>query len=377
MDVLIVDDEPISQLAAAQALQSAGFGVALASNGEEALSRLTHQKLQLVVCDRSMPGMNGLELCRAIRSNTLRHYVYIVMLTSHGRPEDILEGLEAGADDYVTKPFNPAELILRVKTGRRIIRSESSDMTIFTLAKLAESRDPETGAHLERVRSYSRLLAQELRFHPHFRNEIDDDFVRLIFETSPLHDIGKVAIPDSILLKPGKLTAEEFEVMKTHTANGAKTLAAAMGEFPNAEFLRMAHDIALCHHERYNGRGYPRGLCGNAIPLSSRIVAVADVYDALRSKRVYKNAMSHREAASSIVAEKGEHFDPEIVDAFLNVESEFLAISVRYADAEDELLLTSKTADGPGHTIGDCSGAFGIHSSQIVPSDTTYDLADV
>ena len=153
MEVLIVDDEPISRLWAAQSLQSAGFSVTVACNGKEALERLTNENLQLVVCDWSMPDMNGLELCRAIRSNTLRRYVYVLMLTSHNRPQDTLEGLEAGADDYVTKPFNPAELVLRVNTGRRIIRSESSDMTIFTLAKLAESRDSDTGAHLERVRS--------------------------------------------------------------------------------------------------------------------------------------------------------------------------------------------------------------------------------
>ena len=238
----------------------------------------------------------------------------------------------------MTKPFNPAELVLRVNTGRRIIRSESSDMTIFALAKLAESRDSDTGAHLERVRLYCRLLAQVLQIRPAFHNVINDDYVRLIYETSPLHDIGKVAIPDSILLKPGKLTADEFEVMKTHTVHGAQTLAAAMNEFPNAEFLRMAHDIALCHHERYDGRGYPRGLVAEAIPLCARIVALADVYDALTSKRVYKTAMCHDEARAIIVVERDSHFDAEVVDAFLQAEDEFQTIRSRYAENELERL---------------------------------------
>ncbi|MEX2188366.1 MAG: response regulator [Pirellulales bacterium] len=333
MDVLIVDDESISRVAVVQTLQSAGYRVCVACNGKDALTRLTQETLQLVVCDWSMPGMNGLELCRAIRSTILRRYVYILMLTSHNRPQDTLDGLEAGADDYVTKPFNPAELILRVNAGRRIIRAESRDMTIFALAKLAESRDPDTGVHLERVRSYCQLLTQELRCCPKFHDVIDDEYVRLIYETSPLHDIGKVAIPDAILLKRGKLTADEFEVMKTHTVHGAQTLAAAMSEFPNAEFLRMAHDIALCHHERYDGRGYPRGLAGDDIPLCGRIVALADVYDALTSKRVYKNAMRHEETRAAIVAERAAHFDPAIVDAFLRAEDGFLAIRSQFVES--------------------------------------------
>jgi putative two-component system response regulator len=344
IDVLVIDDEPIARMAVAQTLQSAGYQVAVAGNGKEALARLMKEHFQLIVCDWSMPSMNGLELCRTIRSNILRRYVYILMLTSHDRPQDTLEGLEAGADDYVTKPFNPAELILRVNTGRRIIRSESSDMTIFALAKLAESRDLETGAHLERVRSYCRILAQELRNGPHFHDVVDDEYVRLIYETSSLHDIGKVAIPDSILLKPGRLTPEEFEVMKTHTVHGAQTLATAMNEFPNAAFLRMAHDIALCHHERYDGRGYPRGLAGDSIPLCGRIVALADVYDVLTSNRVYKRAMNHEEATSTISAEKGAHFDPAVVDVFLQVEKKFLTVRSLYVEDESQRL--SPTAWG-------------------------------
>ena len=334
MDVLVVDDDAIVRQSVAHTLQTAGYCVTLASNGQEALDLLYRHGQQLVVSDWSMPGMNGIELCRAIRSADLRRYVYFLLLTSHNRHQDTIDGLSAGADDYVTKPFQPGELVQRVNTGRRIIGTESRDMTIFALAKLAESRDPETGAHLERVRSYCRALAQRLLMEHQFRDEINNEYVRLIYETSPLHDIGKVAIPDSVLLKPGRLTEKEFDLMKTHTLRGAETLAAAIQEFPNASFLRMAHEIALSHHERYDGSGYPRQLRGHDIPLCGRIVAVADVYDALTSKRIYKDAMSHEAAKSIIVGDSGRHFDPAIVCAFLNIEDQFLATHARYADEE-------------------------------------------
>ena len=221
MNVLVVDDEPVTRAAVAQTLETAGYRTTVVSSGQEALTCLKQGNIQLVVSDWSMPGMTGLDLCRAIRSTVLQRYVYVLMLTSHNRAEDAMYGLQAGADDYVTKPFHPGELILRVNTGRRIIRSESSSMTIFALAKLAEMRDQETGTHLERVQAYCHLLANTLRHNPRFQEEIDDNFIRLIYETSPLHDIGKVAIPDAILLKPDKLSADEFEVMKTHVTHGA------------------------------------------------------------------------------------------------------------------------------------------------------------
>lgn len=333
MDVLVVDDElPLRQMVS-YTLRSAGYNVTTACNGQEALEILQHSNHQLVVSDWSMPGMTGLELCRSVRTRDLRRYIYFILLTSHDRPEDTLKGLGVGADDYVKKPFHPQELILRVNTGRRIVNVESRDVAIFALAKLAESRDPETGKHLERVRGYCNALARCLRQSPQFRDKFDDEFVHMVTLTSSLHDIGKVAIPDSILLKPGRLTPEEFEIMKSHTTSGAETLAAAIREFPNAAFLQMAHDIAISHHERFNGRGYPYGLSGSAIPICGRIVALADVYDALTSKRVYKSALSHAETRSMILAERGEHFDPDIVDAFIQMEDEFLAVHQKYAEA--------------------------------------------
>lgn len=332
MDVLVIDDEYSLRETVAQTLRAAGYRVTTAGSGREALDILWQGRQQLVVSDWHMPGMSGLELCRVIRNSDFRRYVYFILLTGSHETQDILDGLSAGADDYVTKPFHPRELVLRVNTGRRILRVESRDMVIFTLAKLAESRDLETGAHLERVRHYCQALARHLQHTPGFQETINDEFVRLVYETSPLHDIGKVAIPDSILLKPGRLTEQEFAVMKTHTTHAAQTLSAAVDEFPHAEFLRMAHDIALSHHERYDGSGYPRGLSGEDIPLCGRIVALADVYDALTSKRVYKAAMSHGDAKSLIVSERGRHFDPAIVEAFLSIEDKFLAIRALHSD---------------------------------------------
>ena len=332
MDVLVVDDESISRQTLEHTLRGAGFRVTTARDGKEALSLLKEYSHQLVVSDWQMPGMDGIELCRAIRAADFPRYVYFIMVTSRDQMIDAISGFETGVDDYVAKPFNPVELQMRVNVGRRIAELETSQLTIFALAKLAESRDPETGAHLDRVRSYCRVLAAQLQSFTAYKKIIDAEFLQLIYKTSPLHDIGKVAIPDSVLLKAGKLTLEEFEVMKTHALRGAETLDAALREFPNARFLKMAKDIALTHHEKYDGSGYPQGLAGEQIPLCGRIVALADVYDALTSQRIYKDAMGHDEAKTIIVNNRAIHFDPAIVDAFLEAETEFLAIRLQHAD---------------------------------------------
>ncbi len=218
------------------------------------------------------------------------------------------------------------------RAGERLLALETRDVAIFALAKLAESRDPETGAHLERVRRYSRALAEELGSQAKFRQEIDDKYVTLIYLTSPLHDIGKVGIPDCVLLKPTKLTDEEFAVMKTHADLGARTLDAALKEYPGAKFLEIARDIAATHHERFDGTGYPAKLKGDDIPLCGRIVALADVYDAMTTKRVYKEAFSHQVARDIIVKESGSHFDPNIVEAFVRREAQFIDIARQYRE---------------------------------------------
>jgi len=215
-------------------------------------------------------------------------------------------------------------------------RSKRARVAIFALAKLAESRDPETGRHLERVQCYSRALAHQLAKMPEMAEQVDPEYIRLIYLTSPLHDIGKVAIPDAVLRKPGKLTDAEFAIMKSHTAYGAETLEAALVRFPDARFLKIARDIAAAHHERWNGTGYPLGLAGESIPLAARIVALADVYDALTSKRCYKEAFTHEVSRDLIEKDSGRHFDPRIVAAFLAAEQEFLDIKGRYRSDEDE-----------------------------------------
>ena len=331
MRILVVDDNEVSLTLLGATLASAGYDVQTARDGVEALERVRNERFRLIVCDWEMPRMNGLDLCRAVRAEDVPGYVYMVLVTAHDSPQEIVQGLSAGADDFIHKPFNPSELIARLRTGERILSLETRDVAIFAMAKLAESRDPETGAHLERVRTYCRVLAKDLATVPKFANVIDDEFLHLIYLTSPLHDIGKVGIPDSVLLKPGQLSDREFEIMKTHAMLGAQTLDAALHTFPGVKFLEMARDIALTHHERWDGSGYPAGLRGPAIPLCGRIMALADVYDALTSKRVYKAAFTHEIAESMIVKDAGSHFDPDIVAAFVRTESQFMEIRSQYA----------------------------------------------
>jgi putative two-component system response regulator len=291
--------------------------------------------------------MDGLALCRKVRAMAST-YIYFIVLTAHDSTGDIVEGLSAGADDFITKPFKTSELLLRVRTGERLLSLETRDIAIFAMAKLADSRDKETGMHLERVRCYSQMLARWLMEHSAYKGQIDDGFVRLVYETSPLHDIGKVGIPDSILLKPGRLTPEEFEVMQTHTLIGEQTLTAALEKYPEAQFLRFACEIVACHHERWDGSGYPRGLAGEQIPLCARIVALADVYDALTSKRVYKAAMTHDEAKRIIAEGAGNHFDPEIVRSFLALAEEFAETRRHLADEPQELSVAIPVFDNQG-----------------------------
>ena len=334
MRTLIVDDDPMALDLLRHALAHAGHEVETASNGVEALEVLRRGVCRLVISDWTMPQMDGVELCRRIRAADSAGYVYVILLTARNSSQDTVEGLSAGADDFMPKPFNPTELMLRIRIGERILSLETRDAMIFALAKLAESRDPETGAHLERVCGYSRLLALHLSTLPKFKEQINDGYVRLIYQTSPLHDIGKVAIPDCVLLKPGRLSDREFEIMKSHTTMGAHTLDAALREHPEAGFLKMARDIAATHHERWDGTGYPKKIKGTDIPLCGRIVAVADVYDALTTKRVYKGAFAHDVARSLILEERGSHFDPDAVDAFLACEQQFIEIRDRYAEPQ-------------------------------------------
>ena len=321
--VIVADDDESVLLTIRGFLEQLGHEVATAVDGREALRLLQGDDYRVVISDWEMPEMSGLEFCRYVRQRHLGPYVYFILLTSREGKTNLVQGLAAGADDFITKPFDPSEFQVRLRAAERIISLESRDLVIFALARLAESRDSVTGAHLDRIRSYSRVLAEELLRSGAFADEIDADFVKTIYETSPLHDIGKVGVPDSVLCKPGKFEPHEMEIMKTHTEIGRQTLDAALLAHPHAKFLRVARDIAWTHHERFDGRGYPRQLVGHEIPLCGRIVAVCDVYDALTTVRPYKPAFSHESAKAEIMAGAGTAFDPIIVDAFIRREHAF------------------------------------------------------
>ena len=335
MRILIVDDDDIASELVANALQHFGYEVVVAHSGQEALERMRSGLYRMVILDWEMTGMSGIEVCRHIRQRYSSNYVYIILLTGATRYEQHRRGPRAGADDFISKPFEPQELRVRIRTGERILSLISHEVTIFSMAKLTESRDQETGDHLERMREYCRVLAESLSQQPKFSDVVDGDYVRLIYMTSPLHDIGKVGIPDRVLLKPGPLTPEEFKVMKQHTVLGSNTLDAALRAYPEARFLCMARDIARSHHEWVDGTGYPDGLVGDDIPLCARIVGLADVYDALTSRRTYKPAFSHEKARRIILEETNTHFDADVVQAFLENEQQFLEIRQRFAGDEE------------------------------------------
>lgn len=339
MQVLVVDDDEIAAAMLEYTLGEFGYDVTVAQDGNEAFDLIRSGHYRMVVSDWCMPGMSGVQLCREVRRRMTGTYIYIILVTSNCQTRDVVEGLDAGADDYITKPFQPEELRVRMRAGERILSLESRDLTIFALAKLAESRDPETGTHLERIREYSRVMAVELARESVYADQMDGDFAEMVFLTSPLHDIGKVGIPDSILCKPGKLTEDEFEVMKQHTVIGGETLDTLASSHPEARFLLFARDIAWSHHEKFDGTGYPRGLVGQDIPLCGRIVTVADVYDALTTKRVYKPAFSHEHARRIILENRGTQFDPIVVDAFLKREQEFRELRMRLNEVEEPVLV--------------------------------------
>jgi putative two-component system response regulator len=328
--VLIVDDEITSRLKAEKLINSLGYETLIAQDGKQALEIWRKDRPRVLITDWMMPEMDGIELCSRIRQIEGDQYTYIIMITSKNTTHDLETAMEHGVDDFISKPFIKEELAARLRPAVRIINLQTRDLVIFSMAKLAESRDPETGNHLERMRHYSLTLAKTIGAGRNRLREVDDEFIENIFQTSPLHDIGKIGIPDYILLKPDRLDDREFEIMKTHTLLGHATLNEAFNRYPGAVYLRMSAEIALSHHEKYNGSGYPYGIRGEAIPLSARIVALADVYDALVSKRVYKQPMPTDIARSIILKEKGAHFDPLVVDAFVAGEQEFIKINERF-----------------------------------------------
>lgn len=326
MKILITDDELVSRKKMERLIQNLGYKTIVAENGTAAWDIWKNERPRMLITDWMMPGISGPELCRKIRGAGISQYTYVIMVSAKTDVHDLVEGMEAGADDFISKPFVKDELAVRIRAGERVLNFELKDIVIFSMAKLAESRYSGSELHLERVRFYSRVLAQAAAQLDNPPEEISPVFIEQIFLTSPLHDIGKIGIPDRILMKQGRLDDQEFEMMKTHTLIGFETLNEALKRYPKADYLKMSADIARSHHENFDGSGYPDGLKGTDIPLSARIVALADAYDTLVSKKMYKTEWICDMAKSVIFHEKGSHFDPQLVEAFLSCESSFIEI---------------------------------------------------
>ena len=355
-NILIVDDVPENLSVLGELLQPT-YRVRAANSGARALQIANSPPPpDLILLDVMMPGMDGYQVLRELRDNATTRDIPVIFVTAMDGTDDEEKGLDLGAVDYITKPIRPAIVLARVraqlelKRARDILSDHNAyleqevarrmaenqliqEVSIHALAHLAETRDPETGNHLRRTQEYVRTLARGLKHHPRFSHYLDERTIGQLAQSAPLHDIGKVGIPDHILLKPGKLTPDEWAIMKTHAEIGAEAISQAIADSARpVEFLQIAQEIARGHHEKWDGSGYPRGLAGDGIPISARLMALADVFDALICARVYKPPMPYEEAYSIIVSGSGTHFDPDVVDAFIREFDTFKRIADNYAE---------------------------------------------
>ncbi|MDJ0873785.1 MAG: response regulator [Desulfobacterales bacterium] len=374
--ILMVDDNATNLQVLSQTLSGRGYRLLVAKNGESALAVTAKTLPDLILLDIMMPGIDGFEVCRRLKADPAHHDIPVIFLSALGQTEDKVKGLKLGAVDYITKPFQPEEVIARVDTHltlrclqqqlevanaelrdlnenleqkvqertrqleeehARLVRTQNA--IIFGMAKLTESRDDDTGKHLERIEKYVEILARELGKTD---DSINEHWIEQVKATSALHDIGKVGIPDAVLQKPGRLTSDEREVIQLHPEIGGDTLNAVREKLGTSdsdlratEYLRRAMEITYGHHEKWDGSGYPYGTEGEGIALSARLVAVADVYDALVSKRVYKSGMTHEQAGDIIREGAGQHFDPRVVAAFNATEDKFREVSIEYSDVAE------------------------------------------
>jgi response regulator RpfG family c-di-GMP phosphodiesterase len=361
--VLIADDEPFIRQFCRLALEEEGIQCDEAACGLTAVDMLGKKQYDLLLMDWAMPGLDGLEVCAKVRRQPPAPKLKIILFSGHGTSDDVGRVLAAGADDYLTKPFSTVQLVARLKAALRLkdaqdrsdvlnrhllavnheleenVNSRDSDLIharnalVLALAKLVEYRDSETGAHLLRLQQYCRCLAEEAALSLHFASMIDANFIQMLECCAPLHDIGKVGLPDHILLKPGKLDPDERIIMQAHTIIGGDTLKTVLQQHGSAvAFLQMAIDIARHHHERYDGKGYPDRLAGDAIPLAARIVSICDVYDALRARRVYKPALSHAAAIQVMTEASSGQFDTALLQVFQRCAGQFDRIYREFAD---------------------------------------------
>ncbi|EEY99693.1 pole remodelling regulatory diguanylate cyclase [Vibrio sp. RC586] len=362
--ILIVDDNPENRALLAGLLKP-HYRLLVAVSGAQALAICHKQKPDLVLLDIMMPEMDGYEVCQRMRADPELQDIPVIFLTAKSQIEDEQHGFDVGAVDYILKPISPPILLARTRTHLRLqhtmkllaeqnetleqkVKERTQDLealqdaTIIAMASLAETRDNETGNHIRRTQRYIKVLAEQLRLDGQYADQLTPESILALYKSSPLHDIGKVGIPDHVLLKPGKLTEEEFEIMKSHTVLGRDVIDAVEECIHfECDFLTFAKEIAYSHQEKWDGSGYPEGLKGEEIPLSARLMALVDVYDALISRRVYKPPFSHEKAVTIIEEGRGHHFDPAIVAAFLKIERQFRQIAQELSD--EDILETTGT----------------------------------
>jgi putative two-component system response regulator len=354
--ILVVDDTPDNLTVLADLLKDE-YRVKLANGGAKALKLAAAEpRPDLILLDVMMPEVDGHAVIRQLKADPNTADIPVIFLTAKAEVEDERFGLTIGAVDYIHKPISPPIVLVRVSNqlavseARRVLADQNAvleervkartaelvqmrDAVIHAMASLAETRDNETGNHIRRTQGYVAAVAKALRHHARFRDLLTDANIELLHKSAPMHDIGKVGVPDRILLKPGKLDPDEWEIMKMHTVYGRDAIQEVERYVGHSDgFLRFAREIAYSHQEKWDGSGYPEGLAGDAIPVSARLMAVADVYDALVNKRCYKPAMSHGEAMAIMTNGRGSHFDPDVLDAFVAIEDEVQAIAGQFKD---------------------------------------------
>jgi putative two-component system response regulator len=354
--VIVVVDDQVQNIELLEAhLVPHGYEIIRAVNGEDALDKLSGNQIDLILLDIMMPGMDGFEVTRRVRQSKKNHLLPVILVTALWETEDRIKGIEAGCDDFISKPIDKLELLARIRSllkvkdyndlmlnyrtelesevtarteqlNQALLRLKTTSLdTIYRLSMASEYKDEDTGAHIKRMSRYSAAVAR--------RMGLDENIIETILYAAPMHDLGKIGIPDQILMKPGKLDLAEWKIMKMHTVIGAKILQGS-----DAEFIKLGESIALSHHEKWDGSGYPNGDKGLEIPIAGRIVAIADVFDALTSKRPYKEPFSIEKSLAIVKEERGTHFDPNVVDAFFDIQDEILNIKKQYSEDNQKII---------------------------------------
>ncbi|MCD4713618.1 MAG: response regulator [Clostridiales bacterium] len=356
--ILVVDDTRINVDILVNILGD-DYEVSVAMDGQEALDTIENARPDLILLDIMMPIMDGYTVIEKLKENAITEDIPVIFISALSDISNKTMGFKLGAVDYIVKPFNIEEVRARVKThlmlslAQKALQNQNEILeikveertrelmltqqaTIMSFASLAEYRDLETGGHIKRIKEYVHIIAKELMNNPKYQNMINDKYIDFLVQSSPLHDIGKVGVPDAILKKSGKLDTDEFEIMKKHTTYGKNAIETVEKDLGELAFLHLAKEMAYTHHERWDGLGYPRGIKGNEIPLSGRIITVADVYDGLVSRRIYKPPYTHQVAVEMILKGKSMQFDPDVVDAFVGCLEEIRHIAIEQADSVEE-----------------------------------------